>query len=39
MAIYIHQLKNWPKFAWNEQDFIALLSDVRNLQGKLMGKV
>ena len=39
MAIYIHQLKNWPTFTWNEQDFIALLSDVRNLQGKLMGKV
>lgn len=39
MAIYIHQLKNWPTFTWKEQDFIALLSEVRNLQGKLMGKV
>lgn len=39
MAIYIHQLKNWPTFTWNEQDFIALLCEVRNLQGKLMGKV
>lgn len=39
MAIYIHQLKKWPDFQWNEPDFISLLSEVRNLQGKLMGKV
>jgi Fic family protein len=39
MAIYIHQLKNWANFQWNEKDFISLLSEVRNLQGKLMGKV
>jgi len=39
MAIYIHQLKNWAEFQWNEQDFISLLSEVRNLQGRLMGKV
>jgi Fic family protein len=39
MAIYIHQLKNWPTFTWNEQEFISLLSEVRILQGKLMGKV
>ncbi len=39
MPIYIHQLKNWTDFQWNEQDFISLLSEVRNLQGKLMGKV
>ncbi|WP_430612473.1 Fic family protein [Flavobacterium sp. JP2137] len=39
MGIYIHQLKNWPNLQWNEQEFISLLSEVRNLQGKLMGKV
>ena len=39
MAIYIHQLNNWANFQWNEPDFITLLSEVRNLQGKLMGKV
>lgn len=39
MAIYIHQLKNWPHWQWNEQEFISLLSEVRHLQGKLMGKV
>lgn len=39
MAIYIHQLKNWPHLQWDEQAFISLLSEVRNLQGKLIGKV
>lgn len=39
MATYIHQLKNWPHLQWNEQAFISLLSEVSNLQGKLMGKV
>jgi Fic family protein len=39
MAIYIYQLKNWPNLQWNEQEFISLLSEVRNLQGKLLGKV
>lgn len=39
MATYIHQLNNWDNFQWNEQHFISLLSEVRNLQGKLMGKV
>ncbi|MCO5230900.1 MAG: Fic family protein [Chitinophagales bacterium] len=39
MSNYIHQLNNWTDFQWNEQDFISLLSEVRNLQGKLIGKV
>lgn len=39
MAIYIHQQHNWANFQWNEYDFISLLGEVRNLQGKLMGKV
>ncbi|OXB08402.1 cell filamentation protein Fic [Flavobacterium plurextorum] len=39
MAIYIHQLKNWPNLQWEETEFISLLSEVRNFQGKLMGKV
>ncbi|MGV8994118.1 MAG: Fic family protein [Flavobacterium sp.] len=39
MAIYIHQLINWPHFQWNEQEFISLLGEVRNLQGRLLGKV
>ncbi|OXA98205.1 cell filamentation protein Fic [Flavobacterium oncorhynchi] len=39
MAIYIHQIKNWPNLQWNEQEFNLLLSEVRILQSKLMGKV
>jgi Fic family protein len=39
MAIYIHQLKKWPHLQWNEQEFISLLSEVRHLQGKLIGKI
>lgn len=38
MATYIHQIKNWTQFQWNEGAFIGLLSEVRHLQGKLMGK-
>lgn len=39
MARYIHQLKNWTQFQWNGDAFISLLSEVRHLQGRLMGKV
>ncbi len=39
MAIYIHQLKQWANFQWREEDFITLLSEVRNLQGRLLGKI
>ena len=39
MTIYIHQLKNWSQFQWDEEAFISLLSEVRHLQGKTMGKV
>jgi Fic family protein len=39
MAIYIHQLKNWANLQWDEQEFSKLLSNVRVLQGRLMGKV
>ncbi len=36
---YIHELKQWPKFTWKSDDFILLLSEARNLQGKLHGKM
>ena len=39
MATYIHQLRNWANFQWEEEQFLTLLSEVRNLQGRLMGKV
>jgi len=39
MKAFIHQLDNWPEFTWNSDDFINLLSEARNLQGRLIGKM
>ncbi len=36
---YIHQLNSWPKFVWNHQQIMSLLGDVRNAQGRLMGRM
>ncbi|WP_156309036.1 Fic family protein [Sphingobacterium endophyticum] len=39
MAIYIHERHNWTDFQWEGEKILNLLSDVRHLQGKLIGKV
>ena len=39
MKAFIHQLDNWPEFTWNSDDFMNLLSEARNLQGRLIGKM
>ncbi len=39
MSFYIHQKYNWPNFTWKSEDFMNLLSEARNLQGRLMGKM
>ena len=39
MAIYIHQLNQWPRFHWEQDELINLLAEVRQLQGRLLGKV
>ena len=39
MALYIHQLQEWAKFHWEQDELINLLAEVRQLQGKLLGKV
>ncbi len=36
---YIHQKENWPNFEWDNKLLIDLLSEVRNLQGKIVGKM
>lgn len=36
---YIHQKSEWPKFTWNSNEFLELLGEVRNLQGRLIGKM
>jgi len=39
MKAFIHQKDNWPEFTWNSNDFLELLSEARNLQGRLIGKM
>jgi len=36
---YIHQKENWPKLEWKDEPLINLISEVRNLQGKIVGKM
>jgi Fic family protein len=37
MAKYIHQLKQWPNFTWDNEVVLPLLSNVRHKQGLLKG--
>jgi Fic family protein len=37
MPTYIHELKKWPDFYWNNEIIIPLLSQVRHKQGRLKG--
>ena len=39
MKAFIHQQDNWPEFTWNSNEFLSLLSEARNLQGRLIGKM
>ncbi len=39
MKIYIHQNANWPNFIWRNEVFLNQLSEARNLQGRLIGKM
>ena len=39
MAVYIHERYNWTDFQWEDEKILNLLSEVRHLQGKLIGKV
>lgn len=36
---YIHELKDWPNFRWNESQLAALLTDIRHRQGRLFGQM
>ena len=35
--IYIWQYPEWPDFRWDEREISSILSEVRNLQGQLVG--
>lgn len=39
MKTFIHQKDNWAEFTWNSNDFLDILSEARNLQGRLIGKM
>jgi len=39
MNTFIYQKEGWPHFEWNSEAFIGLLSEVRNLQGRLIGRM
>jgi Fic family protein len=39
MARYIYQIADWPHFIWDNQTIFTLLGKVRNLQGRLIGKM
>jgi Fic family protein len=37
--MYIYENHDWPHFRWRDADLIHLLGKVRNLQGKIVGRV
>ncbi|MDA3954970.1 MAG: Fic family protein [Bacteroidales bacterium] len=37
--IYIYQQENWPNFTWNSDNLAPILGKVRNLQGRLVGRM
>jgi Fic family protein len=39
MKVYIHQKSDWPQLFWNSEALLMPLSEVRNLQGRLFGKM
>lgn len=39
MNAFIHQLDRWPDFTWRTDDIVNLLSEARNLQGRLLGRM
>lgn len=39
MTTFIHQKENWPNFEWENDEIVNLLSEARNLQGRLIGKM
>jgi Fic family protein len=39
MAIYIHEMKDWPHFKWDHSKLAQKLAAVRNRQGRLTGRM
>jgi Fic family protein len=39
MSKYIYQYKEWPEFRWDSSLILPLLGEVRNLQGRVTGRM
>jgi Fic family protein len=39
MPAFIYQENDWPHFTWKNDEIVNLLSEARNLQGRLIGKM
>jgi Fic family protein len=39
MSQYFHHLKTWPEFWWDHELLLMKLADVRNRQGRLLGRM
>ena len=37
--MYIYEQPDWPQFKWDSERFFTLLTEVRNLQGQVVGKM
>lgn len=37
--MYLHQNKNWPNFRWDNDNLLPYVSVVRDLQGRLIGRM
>jgi len=37
--MYVYQTKDWPNFTWDNDKLLALLANVRHLQGRLLGRM
>jgi Fic family protein len=37
--MYLHQRKDWPKFIWDNDTLVTYVSKVRDLQGRLIGRM
>ena len=39
MTKYIHRLRDWPRFHWDQNALTAPLADIRHRQGRLLGRM
>ncbi|VBB05219.1 Hypothetical protein LUCI_0426 [Lucifera butyrica] len=39
LAVYIHELPDWPNFQWDYNALVVKLANVRFKQGKLIGEM